>query len=121
MIAVKSRHSLTTTAFALVASTAVLAACTTYVEPTSCTPGSTSCAGISDARFCEYVSTSVEGEGCGRVGLSASREFCVVKAGPCVDTTYALKDGDCTVVEYQRLRDDRRASCPSDAPSFVAR
>jgi len=106
---------------AVVASTAVLAACTTYVEPTSCTPGSSSCAGISDARFCEYVATAVEGDGCARVGLVASRQFCVGKAGPCVDTTYAVRDSDCTVVEYESLRDGARASCPPGAPSFVSR
>ena len=105
----------------MILAAAVLSGCTTYVQPTSCTPGSSSCAGISDARFCEYTATSVEGQGCARVGLSASREFCVVKAGPCVDTTYAVKDSDCTVVEYESLRDGARASCPPGAPSFVSR
>jgi hypothetical protein len=106
---------------AALVSAAVLAACTSYVEPASCTPGSSSCAGISDARFCEYVATAVEGGGCARVGLVTSRQFCVVKAGPCATTTYAVKDSDCTVVEYERLRDGAHASCPPGAPSFVSR
>jgi hypothetical protein len=37
---------------------AVVTSCTTYIQPTTCKRDSTSCSGIHDARFCEYVGLS---------------------------------------------------------------
>jgi len=85
----------------------------------TCTPGSTSCGGISDARFCEYVAVAVEGWECAGLGLVESKPFCVVRAGPCVDTNYAVRD--CTVLRYELLRDSGRDDCAPGTPTFINR
>jgi len=97
----------------------ILPACTTLVRPTACPPGSTACGGISDARFCESVAISVEGTECAGLGIVKSKPFCVVTAGPCIATRYAVKGRDCRVVQYQRLRDSARSECPLGAPMFI--
>jgi hypothetical protein len=99
---------------------AVVPSRTTYVQPTLCDPGATACAGIHDARFCEYVAVSVEGADCGAIGLAQSKPFCVVTT-PCIDTNYAVKDRDCKVLRYQAVRDGMRAECAPGAPTFVTR
>jgi len=104
---------------ALITAALLLPSCTTFVRPTTCTQGSTSCGGISDARFCEYVAVAVEGWECARLGLVESKPFCVVRAGPCVDTNYAVRD--CKVLRYEPLRDSARDDCPPGAPMFVSR
>jgi hypothetical protein len=105
----------------LLFATLLLASCTTFVRPTTCVPGSTSCGGISDARFCEYTVLAVEGEDCAHMGISVSRPFCVVTPVACIDTNYALRDYDCRVLRYERVQDSARANCPPDAPTFVNR
>jgi hypothetical protein len=100
---------------------AVLApSCTTYVQPTTCDPGSTACGGIHDARFCEYVALSVEGPDCASFGLAESKPFCVVTTR-CLGTDYAVKDRDCRVRRYQTVRDSMRAECAPGTPTFVTR
>lgn len=98
-----------------------LSGCTTYVEPATCTPGSTACGGISDARFCESVAVAVEGADCASLHIAEAKPFCVVKAGPCVSTHYVLEGRDCTVLEYESLRDLASAECPPGTPMFTAR
>jgi hypothetical protein len=98
-----------------------MASCTTFVQPTTCTPGSTSCGGLSDARFCEYTALAVEGGDCPGLGIVASRTFCVVTTQACIDTSYAVKDRDCRVLRYERLRDSTRSACPPGTPTFVNR
>jgi hypothetical protein len=100
---------------------AAVTGCVTYIEPTSCEPGATACAGIHDARFCEYLATQVEGSACARLGIVETRPFCVVSTGSCVETNYALKDQDCRVLRYEAVRDAMRAECPTGAPTFVKR
>lgn len=105
----------------LVAATVSLTGCTTYVEPTACTPESTACGGVSDARFCESVAIAVEGADCKRLGIVESKPFCVVRAGSCISTNYVVQGRDCSVLQYESVRDAARADCPPGAPMFVAR
>jgi hypothetical protein len=97
----------------------VLASCTTFVEPTTCQRNSTSCGGIDDARFCEYVADAVRGMDCAELGLAPSRPFCVVTFGSCIETSYAVKDRDCKVIRYETVRDSTRADCSPGTPMFV--
>ena len=99
----------------------VLAGCTTFAEPTTCVPGSTSCAGIADARFCQHVAVSVEGADCPDLGIAEAKPFCVVQSGACLNTTYAVEHRDCRILEYDQVRDSARAECPPGAPMFVSR
>ena len=94
--------------------------CTTYVQPATCERGSTACGGIHDARFCDYVAVSVEGADCASLGLAEAKHFCVVTTR-CVDTDYVVRDHDCKVVRYQKVRDSMRAECAPGAPTFVSR
>jgi hypothetical protein len=94
--------------------------CTTYVQPTTCDPGSTACGGVHDARFCEYVVVSLEGAECASLGLAESKHFCVVTT-QCIDTNYAVQDRDCKVLRYQTVRDSMRAECAPGTPTFVRR
>jgi hypothetical protein len=103
------------------ATATVLTSCTTTIHPTTCEPGSTSCGGIHDARFCEYVATAVQGAACASLGLVEARHFCVVTTAACMETTYAVKDQDCEVLQYEAVRDSTRAECPPGAPIFVNR
>ncbi len=98
---------------------ALLPACTTFVRPTACPPGATACGGIEDARFCESTAISVEGADCAGLGIAPAKPFCVVTAGPCVATTYAVEGRDCRVARYERLRDSARDDCPLGAPIFI--
>ena len=100
---------------------AVMTSCTTFIQPTTCEPGSTSCAGIHDARFCEYQVLAVEGAECASLGIAASKPFCVVTTTACTETNYAVKDHDCKVLRYETVRDAMRDECPSGAPMFVNR
>ncbi len=104
----------------LVIVAAAAASCTTFVQPTTCEPGSTSCGGIHDARFCEYEATAVEGAACAGLGLVEAKPFCVVTTA-CVHTNYAVRDQDCKVLRYKAVRDAMRAECPPGAPVFVNR
>jgi hypothetical protein len=106
---------------AIVALAAALSNCTTFVQATTCQLGSSSCGGVSDARFCEYVATALEGADCAGMALVVARPFCVVTVGACVDTSYAVRDHDCKVLQYASLRDDAWADCPPGAPMFVSR
>jgi hypothetical protein len=101
---------------------AAMTTCTTFIQPTACEHGSTSCGGIHDARFCEYVAVAVEGADCAGLGIAPSTPFCVVTHGSaCVDTNYAVRDRDCRVLRYEGIRDAMRAECPPGAPMFVNR
>ncbi len=105
-----------------VAAAILLPSCTTFVRPTTCKPGSTSCNGEPpDERFCEYVVLAAEGADCASLGMVVSRHFCVVRPGPCVDTTYAVTDHDCRVLRYETLRDSTHDDCPPGAPMFASR
>jgi hypothetical protein len=100
----------------------VVVGCTTFVRPTTCTRGLTSCGGISDARFCDYVALVVEGADCPDLGVAPAKPFCVVTAGrACIDTNYAVRDRHCKVLQYQSVSDGNRADCPPGAPMFVNR
>jgi hypothetical protein len=103
----------------VIGSALVAVGCTTFVEQTACEPGSTGCAGIHDARFCELVALTVEGKGCGDLGVVASKPFCVVTPTECVTTQYAVEGRDCKVVRYLALRDSARSECPVGTPMFV--
>src|SRR5580704_15892365 len=82
---------------------AALASCTTFVEPTSCAPGSSACAGIHDARFCDEVALSVEGAGCAALGVAETKHFCVVTPVACTETNYVVEYRDCRVLRYQTV------------------
>jgi hypothetical protein len=99
----------------------VLTACTTYVKPTTCEPGSTACGGLHDARFCEYRALAVEGTDCPSLAIVPSRPFCVVTTQACIDTNYSVKGRDCRVLKYDRMLDTARDECPRDVPMFVNR
>jgi|HubBroStandDraft_1064217.scaffolds.fasta_scaffold331937_2 hypothetical protein len=94
--------------------------CTTFVEPTTCKLGSTACGGIHDSRFCEYLTVDVEGADCAALNLAPSKLFCVVTS-QCIDTNYAVKNRDCKVLRYSRVRDNYRDECPEGAPTFINR
>lgn len=105
----------------LIALATASADCTTFVEPTTCEAGKTACAGRHDARFCEYRAVSVQGSDCQSVGLEPSKPFCVVASVGCFDTNYAVKDRDCRVLEYERLRDSSHDDCAPGTPMFIHR
>jgi hypothetical protein len=108
-------------AASVILSTVALWSCTTFIEETTCERGKTACGGIHDARFCEYVAVAVEGADCTALGIVESKQFCVVTSTACIDTHYAVKNGDCRVVRYEKVRDSARAECSSGAPTFVNR
>jgi hypothetical protein len=45
----------------------------------------------------------------------------VTSAAACIDTQYAVTDGDCRVLRQEALRDSARDECPLDAPLFASR
>ena len=108
-------------AMLLSSTAALLLSCTTVVQPTTCTPGSTACAGIHDARFCENVALTTEGADCASSRIVDAKPFCVVTPAACIQTEYVLKGRDCKVVRYQTLRDSYREECAPGAPMFVSR
>jgi len=97
----------------------LVGSCTVFVTPTTCERGSTSCAGIHDARFCEYVALSVEGADCAALGIAESRPFAIVSARACGATQYAVKDHDCRVLRQRPVLDGIRADSPLGTPMFV--
>jgi hypothetical protein len=107
----------------MIAMAVVLSSCTTFVRPTTCVAGSTTCGGPSDVRFCEYVALSVAGAGCAELGIVEGRHFCVVRAVACIDTEYVVADGNgnCTVLRQEAVRDTARDACPWGAPMFASR
>jgi hypothetical protein len=98
-----------------------LAACTTFVQPTSCEAKASSCGGIHDARFCDIVAFAVEGADCAALGLLPSQHFCVVTRSACTHTDYAVKDRDCRVVQYEAVGSSWYDDCPAGARVFVSR
>jgi hypothetical protein len=106
---------------AVIAMAVVLASCTTFVRPTTCARGSTTCGGPSDLRFCEYLAVAVEGTGCAELGIVESKPFCVVRPGACIDTEYAVTDRNCRVLRQEVLRNAARDECPTGAPMFASR
>jgi hypothetical protein len=102
----------------VLAEAALLSSCTTYVQPVKCEGPPFSCNERTDVKFCQYRAVALEGSECAAVGLVASRDFCVVTATACVDTTYAVKDRDCKVLEYTAVRAWRM--CPAGTPTFNA-
>jgi hypothetical protein len=106
---------------ALSTSVLLLSSCGGLIQPTTCELNSTTCAGIHDARFCDYVALAVEGRACAELGVGEAKHFCVVTATRCIDTNYSFSNRDCRVVRYEAVRDSARADCPSDAPMFVMR
>jgi hypothetical protein len=99
----------------------MLSGCTTSVRATTCTEGATSCAGVRDARFCEYVAIQTEGDDCKSNRIIDRQPFWVVTPTRCTSTTYALEDGDCRVIRYELVRDASRVERNADAPMFVGR
>jgi hypothetical protein len=99
----------------------VATGCTTYVQPTSCAQGSTTCGGVRDARFCEYEAEKTAGPDCASSGLAAGRRFYVVTSTECTDTRYAVMGKDCRVLAYRELRDGDRAEDESGVPVFDSR
>lgn len=102
----------------VLAEAALLPSCTTYVQPVTCEGPPFTCNERTDVKFCQYEALRLEGSDCAAAGLVASREFCVVTATGCVDTTYAVKDRDCRVLEYRAVRTWR--VCPAGTPTFNA-
>jgi hypothetical protein len=100
---------------------ALLLGCTTFVEPTTCADGSTGCAGIHDARFCENLALATDGADCETSRIVESKPFCVVTPTACTSTNYAVKGRDCRVLRYKILWDGARASCAPGTPMFVSR
>jgi hypothetical protein len=99
---------------------AAVSGCTTYVHPTTCARGATACAGIHDARFCDYVAVSVQGTDCASLGVAETKHFCVATT-KCIGTTYAFKDRDCRVVQSESVRDSARDECAPETPMFTTR
>jgi hypothetical protein len=95
--------------------------CGGFVEPATCERDTTTCGGIHDARFCDYVALSVEGNACADLGIAEAKHFCVVNSARCIPASYSFGDRDCRVLRYQTVRDSWRADCPSGAPVFVMR
>ena len=95
--------------------------CTTFVQPTSCKNGASSCGGIRDARFCDIVADEVEGADCELLGVLPSHHFCVVTRSACVHADYAVKGRDCRVRRYEPVRSTWYADCPPGVPVFVSR
>lgn len=93
-----------------------LPCCTTFMRPVVCGDTRFACGEVRDAKFCENVVTSVEGPDCAQAGLSPGKRFCFVSKGPCVHTTYALKDRDCAVREYTPVRE--WSHCSAGTPTF---
>lgn len=114
------RRRTTRDAFLMGAVALAFAACTTSVEPARCEPGSTQCAGIHDARFCDYVAIAVEGTGCAALGIAPSKQFCIATTA-CLDTSYVVAGRDCRVRLYHALSDNARYDCPPGVPTFVTR
>jgi len=94
----------------------MLPCCTTFVQPVACGPQARACGERHDVVFCESMALAVQGTDCPSAGLSAGKPFCYVSAGPCVHTTYALKNRDCVVLRYDPLGE--RGECPSGTPTF---
>jgi hypothetical protein len=107
-----------TLAAMLLAAAVWLPSCTTFVEPVQCQGPPFSCNERSDVKFCQYTAVAVEGTDCANVGMVASKDFCVVTATACVDTSYAVKGRDCRVLEYHAVRAWRQ--CPVGTPTFSA-
>ena len=101
-----------------IAGAALLPSCTTFIRPVKCEGPPFTCNERTDVKFCEYSAVAVEGADCADVGLVAAKNFCVVTATACVDTTYAVKDRDCKVREYRAVREWRQ--CTSGTPTFNA-
>jgi hypothetical protein len=95
-----------------------LPSCTTYIQPVTCEGPPFSCNERTDVKFCEYEAVALDGPDCSGVGLVASKDFCVVTATACRNTTYAVKDRDCTVLQYRPVREWR--TCPAGTPTFNA-
>lgn len=106
---------------AMLASAITLSSCGGFVQPATCEPNSTTCGGIHDARFCDYVAVDVEGSACADLGIVAAKHFCVVTPMRCVEATYLFGDRDCRILRYESVRNSVRADCPSGAPTFVMR
>jgi hypothetical protein len=104
-----------------VSAAVILSGCTTGVQPTTCAPGATSCAGVRDARFCEYLAVQTEGDDCRANGIIESEPFWVVTPNRCTSTTYVLENGDCRVLRYELLRDANHVERAAGAPMFVNR
>jgi hypothetical protein len=79
----------------------LLPSCTTYLQSVKCAGPPFTCNERSDVKFCEYQAVALEGTDCESAGLAPSKDFCVVTATACVDTTYALRDRDCKVLDYR--------------------
>jgi hypothetical protein len=105
-------------AYLVLAAPAWLPSCTTFIRPVKCEGPPFTCNERTDVKFCEYEAVALDGADCGDVGLVASKNFCVVTAAACVDTTYAVKDRDCKVLEYRAVREWRE--CPPRTPTFNA-
>jgi len=93
-----------------------LPCCTTFMRPVTCGDKRHACGERHDVKFCENVVVAVEGADCAGAGLIAGKPFCYVSSGPCVHTTYALKDRDCVVREYTPLRE--WYECSPGTPTF---
>jgi hypothetical protein len=104
----------------VIGAAAAAPSCTTYIHPTTCARGETACAGIHDARFCDYVAVSVEGADCASFGVAPSKHFCVATT-KCLGTSYAVKDSDCRVLRSESVRDGARDECAPDTPMFTTR
>jgi hypothetical protein len=102
----------------LLAKAVLLAGCTTFVDPVQCHGPAFTCNERSDVKFCEYQAVAVEGTACADVGLVEAKDFCVVTATACVDTSYAVKGRDCRVLEYRPVRAWRQ--CPAGTVTFNA-
>ena len=102
----------------LLAGATSLPSCTTFVRPVKCAGPPFTCNDCTDVKFCEYEAVALDGADCADVGLVASKNFCVVTATACVDTTYAVRDCDCKVREYRAVRESRE--CPPGTPTFNA-
>lgn len=97
---------------------ASLPSCTTFIRPVKCEGPPFTCNDRTDVKFCEYEAVALDGADCADVGLVTSKNFCVVTAAACVDTTYAVKDRDCKVREYRAVREWRE--CHPGTPTFNA-
>jgi uncharacterized lipoprotein NlpE involved in copper resistance len=109
----------TTTAMLAAVAAAGLPSCTTFIEPTTCDQGSTACAGIHDARFCDDVAIAVQGADCAALGVVEGKHFCVVTTTACTDTRFAVKNRHCEVLQYRAVRDSMQADCAPGTPMFV--
>jgi len=133
------RHAVSLARPLLLATSLLASGCTTFLEPTTCPPAvltsppdpasarnhstqTTACGGIHDARFCDYIAREVAGADCAALGVVASKHFCVVTQGACVNTSYAVKGRDCRVVRYETVRDNAFAEeCSPGSPFLLNR